>query len=207
MPGSTWLVPSDALDCGRYRRNMQCRRSSGTSRARARFIWPGSMESANAFRRAAFLGPRIFRQHGRSRRGRDPRLHSQPREGRPEARTDESLALTNATFRWRRTQGPRQRPAHRARELRATAGFSDRLAASTLEPLDARQRERLIRGWRGGEASQRGSRGGQFPSTEKRGPLGAASKNISTSSRAVRARVQFGEGRVGRRATTEVGAK
>ena len=48
------------------------------------------------FRRATFLGPRILRKHGRAGRGCDPRLHPQPREGRPEARADESLALTNA---------------------------------------------------------------------------------------------------------------
>ena len=51
------------------------------------------------------LGPRFLRQHGRAGRGGDPRLHSQPRERGSEARTDESLALKNATFRWRQTQG------------------------------------------------------------------------------------------------------
>jgi REP element-mobilizing transposase RayT len=66
---------------------------------------PGPRRAQTQFRRATLLGPRIFRQHGRAGRGRDPRLHSQPREGRLEARTDESLALTNATFRWRQTQG------------------------------------------------------------------------------------------------------
>ena len=34
--------------CCRSRRNMRCRRSSGTSRARARSTWLGFMESANA---------------------------------------------------------------------------------------------------------------------------------------------------------------
>jgi hypothetical protein len=66
---------------------------------------PGLWRAQTQFRRAAFLGSRILRQHGWSRRGRDPRLHPQPREGRSEARTDESLVLTHATFRWRQTQG------------------------------------------------------------------------------------------------------
>jgi putative transposase len=57
------------------------------------------------FRRTALLDPRFLRQHDRAGRGGDPRLHSRPRERGSEARTDESLALKNATFRWRQAQG------------------------------------------------------------------------------------------------------
>src|SRR5271166_5987781 len=71
---------------------------------------PGLWRAQTQFCWAALLGPRILRQHGRAGRGRNPRLHSQPREGRPEARTNESLALTNATFRWRQTQGAASAP-------------------------------------------------------------------------------------------------
>ena len=47
-------------------------------------------------------------------RGGDPRLHSQPRERGSEARTDESLALKNATFRWQPTsRGRLSDPSYR----------------------------------------------------------------------------------------------
>ena len=65
----------------------------------------GLWRAQTQFRRTALLGPRFLRQHGRAGRGGDPRLHSQPRERGSEARTDESLALKNATFRWRQPQG------------------------------------------------------------------------------------------------------
>ena len=43
----------------------------------------------------AFLGPGIFRQHGRTRRRSHSRLHPKSREGRSEAGADEPLALTS----------------------------------------------------------------------------------------------------------------
>jgi putative transposase len=58
------LMPTMSTCCCRFRRNTRCRRSSGSSRARARSIWPGSMESARQLRGPAFLGPWIVRQHG-----------------------------------------------------------------------------------------------------------------------------------------------
>ena len=45
----------------------------------------GLWRAQTQFRWTALLGPRILREHGRSGRGYDPRLHPQPGEGRPEA--------------------------------------------------------------------------------------------------------------------------
>ena len=89
--------------CCRSRRNMRCRRSSGTSEAIHMARVYG--ERKREFRRTAFCGPRFLRQHGRAGRGGDPRLHSQPRERGSEARTDKSLALKNAASGGRQTQG------------------------------------------------------------------------------------------------------
>src|SRR6476659_3148109 len=43
--------------CCRFRRNMRGRRSSGSSRARARSTWPGPMKSASATSWASIVGP------------------------------------------------------------------------------------------------------------------------------------------------------
>ena len=53
---------------------------------------------------------RGFCEHGRARRGGDPRLHSQSREGRSEARANEPLALTAPPLGGSKLKGPRQRP-------------------------------------------------------------------------------------------------
>ena len=51
------------------------------------------------FRGAKLLGARLFREHGWTRRKGDPRVHPEPREGRPTARATQPLEVT-ATFRW-----------------------------------------------------------------------------------------------------------
>ena len=79
------LMPDHVHMLLSIRRNMRCRRSSGTSRARARSTWLGFMESANAISSDSTLGPGVLRQHGRAGQGGDPRLHSQPRERGSEA--------------------------------------------------------------------------------------------------------------------------
>ena len=56
------------------------------------------------------MGPRIFREHGRVRRGGDPGLHSQSREGRSEAGADEPLALITPPSGGSKLNGPHQRP-------------------------------------------------------------------------------------------------
>jgi REP element-mobilizing transposase RayT len=62
------------------------------------------------FRRTTLLGPRLFREHGRARRGGDPRLHPQSRERRSEAGADEPLALIMPPSGGAKFKGPRQRP-------------------------------------------------------------------------------------------------
>ena len=62
------------------------------------------------FRRTTLLGPRLFREHGRARRGGDPRLHPQSRERRSEAGADEPLALIMPPSGGSKFKGPRQRP-------------------------------------------------------------------------------------------------
>ena len=52
----------------------------------------------------------FFCEHGRARRGGDPRLHSQSREGRSEARANEPLALIAPPLGGSKLNGPRQRP-------------------------------------------------------------------------------------------------
>ena len=56
---------------------------------------PRLWRAQTQFRGTAFLGPGIFRQHGRTRRRSHSRLHPKSREGRSEAGADEPLALTS----------------------------------------------------------------------------------------------------------------
>src|ERR1700693_5636926 len=67
---------------GRLHQGQECDpRGQGLWRAQAQF------------RRTTLSGPRLFREHGRARRGGDPRLHPQSRERRSEAGADDPLAL------------------------------------------------------------------------------------------------------------------
>ena len=74
-------------------------------------LMPDHVWGAQAqFRWATLLGSRIFREHGWARRGGDPRVHPQSREGRSEARAIEPLALITPPSGGYKLKGPRQRP-------------------------------------------------------------------------------------------------
>src|SRR5208337_5123945 len=70
-----------SICCCRFRRNTRSAKSRGTSRARARSIWRGSMGAQAWVHRAALLGAWIFRLDRRSGRKSDPRLYQEPGEG------------------------------------------------------------------------------------------------------------------------------
>jgi hypothetical protein len=104
------LMPDHVHMLPRSHRNMLCRRLSASSGQERDPSGQGRWRAQTQFRRATLLGPRIFREHGRARRGGDPRLHSQSREGRSEAGADEPLALIMPPSGGSKLNGPRQRP-------------------------------------------------------------------------------------------------
>ena len=63
-------------------------------------------ERKRNFRWSKFLGERIFRINGRTRRRNDPGIHPQPGAGRQETGSDAPVALI-ATERWPKRLGPR----------------------------------------------------------------------------------------------------